>query len=196
MADAARREWAEASAAQAEAAEQARAELDKRGPARWDQARPQAEAADVREVQADLAAAEAAAQAETSAEIGTPAPAPEIGRPEPEAEPGIGQPAGELTGLDPEALATMTTIQADLAAAEAAAKQCAEKEARDWATIEQASIDEPVNHAETQAKLGAIARPRPTRMRTSKSKATQRAARQVHEHQVPRIGGQRSTSAR
>jgi conjugative relaxase-like TrwC/TraI family protein len=39
--EAARREWEEAAAGKAEAARQARAELDRRGSARWDDARPQ-----------------------------------------------------------------------------------------------------------------------------------------------------------
>jgi hypothetical protein len=80
VADAARREWEEATAAKADAAQRARAELDQRGPARWDEAKP-----------------------------------------------------------------------------EAAAEQPAEKEARDWAAIEQAGIDELVNHAKTQAELEATA---------------------------------------
>jgi hypothetical protein len=49
VADAARLEWEEATAAKAEAASQARAELDKRGPARWEEHRPEAHAAEVRE---------------------------------------------------------------------------------------------------------------------------------------------------
>jgi conjugative relaxase-like TrwC/TraI family protein len=158
VADAARQEWAEATAVKAEAAEQARAELDRRGPARQDEARPQAVAAEVREVQAEAADVEAEAQAETAAEIDTTEAAPGISRPELEAEPVIGQPAGELTGIDPEALATMATIQGNLADAQAAAEQRAEKEARDWAAIEQAGIDEPVNHAQPQAELEAAAR--------------------------------------
>jgi hypothetical protein len=40
VADAARREWEEATAAEAEAAEQARTELGRRGPARWDEDKP------------------------------------------------------------------------------------------------------------------------------------------------------------
>ncbi len=75
VADAARREWAEATAAKAGAAEQARTELDRRGPARRDEPRPQAGAAEAREVQAAGAGAEA--QAETSAEIDAPAAAAE-----------------------------------------------------------------------------------------------------------------------
>jgi hypothetical protein len=98
-----------------------------------------------------------AGQAETSAEIDASAAAPEISNPEPEAGPGIDKPARELAGIDPEALATMTTILGNLAAAEAAPEQGAEKEARDWAAIEQAGIDEPVNHAEPQAELEAAA---------------------------------------
>jgi ADP-ribose pyrophosphatase YjhB (NUDIX family) len=52
---------------------------------------------------------------------------------------------------------TMATIQGNLAAAEAAAEQRSENEARDWAAVEQAGIDEPVNHAETQAEPEAAA---------------------------------------
>ena len=88
----------------------------------------QAKPAGGREVQANDVEAEA--QAATSAEIDAPEAEPEINRPEPEAEPAIGQPAGELAGIDPEALATMATIQGNLADAEAAAEQSAEKEAR------------------------------------------------------------------
>ena len=51
----------------------------------------------------------------------------------------------------------MTTIQGNLAAAEAATDERAEKEAREWAAIEQAGIDEPVNHAEPQVELEAAA---------------------------------------
>jgi hypothetical protein len=51
----------------------------------------------------------------------------------------------------------MAAIQGNLAEAEAAAEQWAEKEARDWAAIEQAGIDEPVNHSEPQAELEAAA---------------------------------------
>jgi hypothetical protein len=160
VADAARREWEEATAAQVDAAEQARAELDQRGPARWDEAKPEAEAADVREVQAVDAEAEAEiqqdAQAEMPAEIDAAKADREIDRAEPEADGGIEQ-SGELTGIDPQALATMAAIQGNLAAAEAAPEQRAEKEARYWAAIEQAGIDEPVNRAETRAELEATA---------------------------------------
>ena len=60
---------------------------------------------------------------------------------------------GELTGIDPEALDTMATIQRNLVAA----KEWAEKEARDWAAIEQAGIDEPLDHAVPQAAAKAEA---------------------------------------
>jgi hypothetical protein len=116
---AARREWEEATAAKADAAEQARAELDKRGPARWNEAKPEVQAVGVREVQAADVEAEAQqdAQAETSAEIDAPEADREIDHVEPEVEAGIEQRGGELTGIDPEALATMAEIQGNLAAA-------------------------------------------------------------------------------
>jgi hypothetical protein len=120
-------------------------------PARWEEAK--LEAADVREVQAVDVDSEA--QQDPRAEISAGTDAPEacwgIDQVEPEAEAGIEQRSGELAGIDPEALATMTPIQGNLADAE----QWAEKEARDWAAIEQAGIDEPVNHAAPQARLEA-----------------------------------------
>jgi conjugative relaxase-like TrwC/TraI family protein len=64
---------------------------------------------------------------------------------------------GELAALDPEAIAVIASIQGHLAAARAGADQLAEKRARDRAEIEQAGIDEPVNHAETQASMEAAA---------------------------------------
>jgi hypothetical protein len=51
----------------------------------------------------------------------------------------------------------MAAIQANREAAETGAEQRAEKEARDWAAIEQAGIDEPVMHVEPQAELEAVA---------------------------------------
>jgi hypothetical protein len=57
------------------------------------------------------------------------------------------QHGGEVAGLDPEAEAAIATIRGNLATAEAAADEWAGKEARDWAAIEQAGIDEPVMQA-------------------------------------------------
>jgi conjugative relaxase-like TrwC/TraI family protein len=137
VADAARVEWEEATAAKAEAASQARAELKARGPARWDEHRPEAQAAEDREIQATEAAdlwneLDAQHAAESGAEA-------------------------ERARLDPEAETTMAAIRGNLAAAEAAAAEWAEKEARDWADIEQAGIDEPVMQAGAQAELEAAA---------------------------------------
>ena len=164
-ADTARRKWEEATAAKADAAEQARAELDWRGPARPDEHRAQADVAEAREVHAADVEAQQEAHAETSAEIDAPEAAQQVSHAEPEADAAIGQQSGELAGIDPQALDTVASIQRNLADAE----QRAEKKARDWAAIEQAGIDEPVNHAEHQAELDATAKPRPTRTRTSKS---------------------------
>jgi hypothetical protein len=73
VADAARLEWEEATAAKAEAASQARSELKARGPAHWDEHRREAQAAEVREVQADepgheIERAEPAAEAQSELE--------------------------------------------------------------------------------------------------------------------------------
>jgi hypothetical protein len=92
-----------------------------------------------------------------SAEIDAPEADREISRTAPATEPEIEQHGRELDGIDPEALATMTAIQGNLAAAEAAVDEQAEKEARDWAAIEQAGIDEPVSHVEPQAAAKAEA---------------------------------------
>lgn len=54
----------------------------------------------------------------------------------------------ELAGLHPEAEAAMAAIRDNLAAAD----EWAEKEARDWAEIEQAGVDEPVVQAGAQAQ--------------------------------------------
>ena len=51
VADAARREWGETTASAAEGASQARAELNQRGPAQWNEARPEAQAEDGYEIQ-------------------------------------------------------------------------------------------------------------------------------------------------
>jgi hypothetical protein len=48
----------------------------------------------------------------------------------------------------------LATIQGNLPAAQAAAGQLAKKEARDRAAIEQAGIDEPVNHAGATGRAG------------------------------------------
>jgi hypothetical protein len=195
VAQAARREWAEANAAKAEAAAQARAELDTRGPAR--RARPGPGAAGMRQVQA-IDPADAALwremQAETAArirELNRTFPEPEAGqeishvdpvlaaewkaaqtaqaeadkaarreasaRTIPVTDAEIARYGGELAALDPEAIAVMASIQGHLAAARAGAAQLAEKRARGRAEIEQAGIDEPVNHAETQASMEAAA---------------------------------------
>jgi hypothetical protein len=120
VADAARLEWEEATAAMAAAASQARAELETRGPARWDAARPQVEAAEVREVQAGepTAASEDEAQAETSGEVDEPEAGQEIERADLDAKPGAWPEArAEMAAdLDPEALTLMASVDADMAA--------------------------------------------------------------------------------
>jgi hypothetical protein len=127
VADAARREWAEATAATATAtaAEQARSELDQRGPTRSDEAKPEAMAETVREVQADdPAAAIETAQAETSAEIEQG----EIQLPETEADADMA--ADVDAGAWPEAQADMQAgAQAELEAAAAIDKAEADQDA-------------------------------------------------------------------
>jgi len=171
VADAARCEWEEATAAKAEAGSQARAELKARGPARWDEHRPQAEAAEAREVQADEPGAET--QAEAAAGIDKPELGPEIERAEPVAEAETGawpEAQAEMTAdVDPEALTVMASADADMAAisrsefddnlarAQAGAEQLAAQRARDQAERDRAAIDEPVSHVEADAGLEAAA---------------------------------------
>jgi conjugative relaxase-like TrwC/TraI family protein len=154
VADAARLEWEEATAAKAEAASQARAELEARGAAHWGEHQAEAQAGETREVQADEdpeAGLWNEMDAQQAAEIS------ELNQAAPEA--GGGQRGRELTGLDPEADAALAVIQANREAADAAAGHLTEKQARDWAAVEQAGIDEPVMHAEPQAGLEAVPRP-------------------------------------
>ena len=166
VADAARREWAEATAAKAEAATRARAELDTRGPARWEEARPEVQAADTAEV-------EARQEAETTAEVLEPEAGQEIGRKDPaiDVEAGAWPKAqAEMAAeVDPDALTVMASVDADMAAVDSSefddnlarartgAKQLAEKRARDQAERERAAVDEPVMQADVQARLEASA---------------------------------------
>ena len=134
----------------AEAAEQARAELDQRGPARWEVAKSEA--------RSDAAAAEVGA--EVSAEIeqlelnaGKPQAdvdrAAEVG---PGAEPWPKAQATMEANVDHDTLSVMATVNADLAAADttfddslardqAAAERLAEQRACD-----QAERDRPARH--------------------------------------------------
>lgn len=68
VAGAARREWAETTASKGAAARQARAELDARGPARWDERRPEAQVPEVPQVLA-VDPAEAARWRSAQAEL-------------------------------------------------------------------------------------------------------------------------------
>jgi hypothetical protein len=170
VADAARREWEEATAARAEAASQAREELAKRGPARWDEARPQA-AAEVRQVQADdpAAAPQREAQAETTAGIAEPEPGQEFERVDLDADARAWPEArAEMAAdVDPDALTVMASADADMAAidrsefddnlarAQAGAERLAQQRARDQAERDRAAIDEPVSYAEADARLEA-----------------------------------------
>jgi hypothetical protein len=162
VADAARREWGEATASAAEAADKARAELDQRGPARWDEARPEAQAENGREVQADAAAAEVEAETAGEIEAGVDPAAGVSGGAWPEAEASMG------ADIDPEALTVMATADADLAAADAVfddnlaraqagAEQLAEQRARDQAERDRSAVDEPVMRADAQAEMEAAA---------------------------------------
>ncbi len=109
---------------QAEAASQARAELEARGPAHWDEHQAEAQVDGTSEVQAaedPEAALWNEIDAQQAAEIS------ELNQATAEAE--VEQHGGELTGLDPEAADAMAVIQANREAADAAAGQLAEKQA-------------------------------------------------------------------
>jgi hypothetical protein len=170
VADAARREWEEATAAKAEAARQARAELEARGPARRDEHRAEAQAAAVRELQADepAAAPEPEAQAEIAAGIDEPEPGQEIERADLDAAGVWPEARAEMAAdVDPEALTVMASAGADMAAisrsefdgnlarAQAGAERLAAQRAHDQAERDRAAIDEPASHAETDASLEA-----------------------------------------
>ena len=159
VADSARLEWEETTADKARGAGQARAELDRRGPARWDEhrARPEAQAPEASEHQAgETADAELWSEIDARAEAEGSELDRDAAEPAAEAEqgPGIEQGRRELTA-PAEAIAA---IQANREAAEAAAAELAGKEASDWAAVEQAGIDEPVTQAEPQAGLEAVPR--------------------------------------
>lgn len=115
VADAARREWEEATAAKAENASQARAELEARGPARWDGHRAEAQAAELREVQAGEPAVTPEPEVARLDE-----PGHEIERTEPAAEAEAGawsEAQAEISAdVDPEALTVMASADADMAA--------------------------------------------------------------------------------
>ncbi len=194
IAQAAREEWAEAHAGAAEAANQARAELGRRGPVRYDgtQAQSTPGLRGDRAVDPAQAGRWRAAQAELADLIraeNTLFPEAEAGR-EPlpdelgtwmdhrvaEMEQAVAQsvqadgggiewPAGELDGLDPEAVEVMafTDAEADarfsenLARAQAAADELAAQRARNQAERDRAAIDEPVRYADTLIGLEAAA---------------------------------------
>jgi hypothetical protein len=173
VADAARLEWEEATATKAEAASAARAELEARGPARWDQYRPEPQAIEVPEAQAAEPAVtlEHEARAETTAGIDEAEAGQEIGHVEPAAGAGAWPEAqAEMAAdVDPEALTVMASADATMAAisrsefddnlarAQAGAEQLAARRAHDQAERDRAAIDEPVSHAEVDASLEATA---------------------------------------
>jgi conjugative relaxase-like TrwC/TraI family protein len=141
VAAAARLEWEEATAAKAEAARQARAELQTRGPARPGEHKPQP-AAGQREVQA-----------------GEPATASAVPEPEAETETLAEARAEMAADIDPEALTVMAeadtdmiVIRANREAAEAAAEQLAEQRAHAQAERDQAVINEPAHQVEAGAQ--------------------------------------------
>lgn len=167
VADAARREWEEATGAKAEAARRARTELERRGPARPEGQQPQA--GDAREVQAGepAAAPDPAAQTQPAADTGEPRPGQEISHsPDAEADTGAWPEARDelAADVDPEALTVMAAADADmtaaarsefddnLARAQAGAEQLAEQRAHAQAERDQAAINEPAVQAEAEAQ--------------------------------------------
>ena len=159
VADAARREWEEATAAAAAEAEQARAELSHRGSVRWSGTR--LEAAKVPEEQAELEQADPAAPEGDRDISGADLAIDAEAEAWPEAQADMG------ADVHPGALAVMATVDAELAAvddstfdedlacARAGAERLAEKRARDQAERERAAIDEPVVQAELEASAAA-----------------------------------------
>jgi hypothetical protein len=148
VADAARREWTEATANIAEAAEQARAELDQRGPGSWEEVRSEGQAETGREVQVD--ATDAGTEVDTGAEAWREAHSSVEADVDPDA-------LTVMARVDAELAANDTTFDDNLARAKAGAERLAEQRARGQAERDRAAVDEPVTQATTQVELDAAA---------------------------------------